>query len=96
MENNVEIKPHITEKSFALANAENKYTFVSEKRTNKIEVKKFVENEYKVEVLDVKSITKPGKMKIDWKNNKKFRKEDKTKYIVELKKGDKIDEFFSI
>jgi ribosomal protein L23 len=95
MENNFLIKPHITEKSFAMANAFNQYVFLTSENINKIEVKKYVEKEYKVKVLNVAKITQPGKKHIDWKTNRKFRKSDKKKYIVKLKKGDKIDEFLS-
>ena len=95
MESNFLIKPHITEKSFAMANAFNQYVFVTTEHVNKIELKKFVEKEYKVKVENVSSITQPGKKHIDWKTNRKFRKSDKKKYIVKLKKGDKIDEFLS-
>ncbi len=95
MENNIVIKPHITEKSFALANAFNKYVFITEDKVNKIELKKYVEKEYKVKVENVSSMTQPGKKHIDWKTNRKFRKSDRKKYIVQLKKGDKIDEFLN-
>ncbi len=95
MKNNIIVKPHITEKSFDMANSLNKYVFLVEGKMNKIEVKKYVEKEYKVKVLNVSSITQPGKMRTDWKTNRKFRKSDKKKYIVELKKGDKINEFLN-
>ena len=95
MKNNIVIKPHITEKSFEMANSLNKYVFVTENKVNKIELKKYVEKEYKVKVENVSSLTQPGKKHTDWKTNRKFRKSDKKKYIVQLKKGDKIDEFLS-
>jgi large subunit ribosomal protein L23 len=95
MKNNIIVKPHITEKSFDMANSLNKYVFLVEGKMNKIEVKKYVEKEYKVKVLNVSSITQPGKKRTDWKTNRKFRKSDKKKYIVELKKGDKINEFLN-
>ena len=34
----IELKPVISEKSFAMANANNKYTFLVERGNNKIEV----------------------------------------------------------
>ncbi len=95
MKNSIKIQPHITEKSFDMANAMNKYTFLAEERINKIELKKYIEKEYKVKVEKVTSLTKPGKKHIDWKTNRKFRKSDKKKYVVQLKKGDKIEEFLN-
>ncbi len=95
MKNNIVVQPHITEKSFAMANAFNKYVFMSKEKVNKIELKKHIEKEYKVEVKNIASITQPGKMHIDWKTNRKFRKSDRKKYIVELKKGDKIQDFLN-
>jgi ribosomal protein L23 len=95
MKNNYVIQPHITEKTFAMANAFNQYVFITDSKVNKIELKKYVEKEYKVKVENVGSITQPGKKHIDWKTNRKFRKSDRKKYIVQLKKGDKIEEFLN-
>ncbi len=95
MKNSFLIKPHITEKSFVMANAFNKYVFITDEKINKIELKKHIEKEYKVKVENVASLTQPGKKHTDWKTNRKFRKSDRKKYIVQLKKGDKIDEFLN-
>lgn len=97
MENkNITVKPVISEKSYTLANASNKYTFSVGTDVNKIEIKKAVEDKYKVKVEGVNIVIKPGKMKRDWKTNRKSRKSDIRKAIVTLKKGDKIDEFLNI
>ena len=97
MENKkIEIKPVVSEKSYNLANASNKYTFFVDSNVNKIEIKKAVEEEYKVTVELVNIVVKPGKMKRDWKTNKKNRNTDMRKAIVTLKKGNKIDEFLNI
>ncbi len=93
---NIVIKPVVSEKSYTLANASNKYTFLVENTVNKIEIKKEVESKYKVTVEGVNIVIRPGKMKRDWKSNKKSRKSDVRKAIVTLKKGDKIDEFLNI
>jgi len=93
---NILVKPVISEKSYTLANASNKYTFVVESGVNKIEIKSAVETKYKVKVETVNIVIKPGKMKRDWKTNRKSRKSDIRKAIVTLKKGDKIDEFLNI
>jgi large subunit ribosomal protein L23 len=89
----IEIQPLISEKSYAMANALNKYTFLVSRGVNKIEVGKEIEEKYKVKVIGVNSIVRLGKMKRDWKTNKRSRKSDMLKFIVTLKKGDKIDEF---
>lgn len=86
----------MTEKSYAVANAQNKYTFLVEGKANKIEIAKKVETEYKVKVEKVNTIVRPGKLRRDYKTNKMYRDEDKTKAVVTLKKGDKIDEFLNI
>jgi large subunit ribosomal protein L23 len=83
----------ISEKTYDMANALNKYTFLVPRGVNKIEVEKLVEDKYKVKVVKVNSIVKPGKLKRDWTSNKKRRMSDMIKMIVTLKQGDKIDEF---
>ncbi len=89
----IEIKPLISEKTYALANANNKYTFAVPRGYNKIEVKKAVETKYKVKVTEVNSIVRPGKLKRDFRTNKMRRNSDFMKIVVTLKSGDKIDEF---
>ena len=97
MENNkFELQPVVSEKSYSLANAQNKYTFLVDGKANKIEVAAEVEKKYKVKVEKVNSIVRPGKLRREYKTNKKYRDEDITKVIVTLKKGDKIDEFLNI
>lgn len=90
------LKPVVSEKSYSLANESNKYVFFVDSGVNKIEIKSAVEKKYKVKVLSVNIVIKPGKMVRDWKSNKSSRKSDKRKAIVTLKKGDKIDEFLNI
>jgi large subunit ribosomal protein L23 len=63
---------------------------------NKIEIAKKVEEDYKVKVEKVNTIVRPGKLRREYKTNKMYREEDKTKAMVTLKKGDKIDEFLNI
>ncbi|HPR91673.1 MAG TPA: 50S ribosomal protein L23 [Candidatus Dojkabacteria bacterium] len=92
----IELQPMVSEKSYAMANANNKYTFLVERYNNKIEVAKAVESKYKVKVESVNSVVKPGKMKRDLKTYKPRRERDMVKVIVTLKKGDKINEFLKI
>ena len=94
-ESTMKLVPIISEKSFAMANESNKYSFYAPLKVNKIEMKREIEQKYNVKVINVSSITRPGKAKADWKFGKTFRKSDKKKFIVQLKDGDKIDEFFN-
>lgn len=94
MENKkIELQPMLSEKSYAMANSDNKYVFLVSRGTNKIEVKKAIETKYKVKVIDMNSTVRIGKLKRDYKTYKLRRETDKIKMIVTLKKGDKIDEF---
>ncbi len=90
------LKPVVSEKSYSLANESNKYVFFVDSGVNKIEIKNAVEKKYKVKVLDVNITVRIGKSFRDYKTNKSFRKGDKRKAVVTLKKGDKIDEFLNI
>lgn len=92
----IKLQPMISEKSYNAANASNKYTFLVSSEANKIEIAKAIESKYKVKVEDVNVVIKPGKIKRDWKTNRKNRNTDAKKAIVTLKKGDKIDEFLNI
>lgn len=89
----IKLQPVISEKTYDMANALNKYTFLVQRGVNKIEVGKAVEDKYKVKVEKVNSVVRPGKLKRDWKSNKKRRRSDMVKMVLTLKKGDKIDEF---
>jgi ribosomal protein L23 len=93
---NWKLQPVVTEKSYSLANALNKYVFLVPRGVNKIEIAKEVEKKYKVHVTKVNMIVRPGKLVRDFKTYRKFRKEDMRKAVVQLKKGDKIDEFLNI
>jgi len=58
------IKPVITEKAETLTEKENKYTFIVDKKANKIQIKKAIEDMYKVNVVAVNTMIVPGKVKI--------------------------------
>lgn len=92
----MKIKPYLTEKSYKLASKFNKYTFVVDGFTSKIEVAKAIGERYNVKVTGVRSIVLPGKMKTNWAKYRKYRKPDLKKVIVTLKDGDKIEEFFNV
>ena len=78
-----------TEKGVARAEKENQYLFSVAKNANKIQIKKAVQDVYKVSVRSVNTQVVPGKLKRvrtqlgktpEWK-----------KAIVTLKEGQKID-----
>lgn len=56
------IKPVVTEKSTGLL-AENKYTFIVDINANKTEIKKAVEDIFKVKVENVNTMRVKGKLK---------------------------------
>ncbi len=77
-----------TEKSTAFEPL-NKYLFLVAKSANKIQIKRAVEDVYKVKVMDVNTIICPGKLKkVRYQLGKT---PDFKKAIVTLKEGQKID-----
>ncbi len=84
------IRPVVTEKSMNLL-ADNKYTFVVDKRSNKTEIKNAIEDIFKVKVDKVSTMIIKGKPK----RMGKFegRTSDRKKAIVSLKAGQKIKLF---
>lgn len=81
------IKPVITEKSMDLL-ADNKYTFIVDRKANKTEIKNAIENIFRVKVANVATMTTEGKLKRVGKFAGKTPKRKKA--IVTLKPGHKI------
>ncbi len=92
------IKPTLTEKADSLTEKLNKYTFIVDKKVNKLEVKKAVEQMYNVSVEAVNTSVVPGKAKN--RNTKngvvRGRKASYKKAVVTLAKGEEIDLFGNI
>jgi large subunit ribosomal protein L23 len=84
------IKPVVTEKSMNLL-ADNKYTFIVDKRSNKTEIKNAIEDIFKVRVEKVYTMNVKGKPKRMGKSV--GRTSDRKKAIVSLKSGQKIKLF---
>ncbi|MDR3643134.1 MAG: 50S ribosomal protein L23 [Candidatus Doudnabacteria bacterium] len=82
------IQPRVSEKAGHLA-GQNKYVFKIATLANKVEVKKAVENFYKVHVTQVNIIRNQGKNRTYGRTS--GRTSDFKKAIVTLKKGDKIE-----
>lgn len=85
------LKPHISEKSMSEIEKSNTYTFKVALNANKTEVKKAIEEIFKVKVLQVSTCRMPGKTKRmgvfvgttpSWK-----------KAMVRLADGDRIEIF---
>lgn len=87
------IKPLVSEKSMFLME-ENKYSFQVAKDANKIEIKKAVEDIFKVEVVNVTTRNIKGKLKRMGKYQ--GRRPDTKKAIVTLKAGDSIEIFTGV
>ena len=84
-------KPIITEKSMLMAEEQNKYTFSVDKRANKVQIKKAIEELFKVKVVKVHKInTTPKKKRVG--QHQGF-KPQMTKAIVTLAEGSKIEIF---
>ncbi|MDA8442327.1 MAG: 50S ribosomal protein L23 [Peptococcaceae bacterium] len=80
-------RPVVSEKSLGLME-ENKYTFLVDPKSNKIEIKKAVEEIFNVSVVAVHTMSVKGKLKRQGKHQ--GYTSDKKKAIVTLKPGDKI------
>jgi len=82
-------KPLFTEKGSNLKEAENKILVEVARNANKIDIKRAIEEIFKVKVQKVSTINKRGK----WKKFGKSvgKRPDRKKAIITLKKGEKLD-----
>lgn len=92
------IKPVLTEKMTDLGEKLNRYAFKVDRRANKIEIRKAVEDMYGVVVTNVNTINYMGKNK---RRSTKTailegRQNHYKKAIVTLKEGDTIDFYSNI
>ena len=90
---NILFKPIITEKASKISERLNQYTFLVDKRSNKIQIKKSVEETYDVKVDKVSTINYGSERKKRYtKNGIQNGKSNSTKKaIVKVAEGDKID-----
>jgi len=93
--NNILVKPIVTEKMTSLMESENKYGFIVNYNSNKIEIAKAITKRFEVEVVAVNTIRYKGKTKTQF--TKKGRFSGKTpqfkKAIITLKEGHTLDLF---
>jgi large subunit ribosomal protein L23 len=81
--------PMLTEKGTLLKEKENKVLFKVAKEANKIEIKRAVEETFKVKVDNVATINCRGKIKRMGRHEGK--RPDWKKAIITLKEGEKLD-----
>jgi large subunit ribosomal protein L23 len=92
------IRPIVTEKMTAQGEKENRYGFVVDKKSNKVQIKQAVENEYKVTVTGVRTMICRGKNRTRYTKSLilKGRTSSFKKAIVTVKTGEAIDLYSSI
>ncbi|HYD22241.1 MAG TPA: 50S ribosomal protein L23 [Flavipsychrobacter sp.] len=89
------VRPLITEKVNNQMEKNGRYTFEVDRRANKLEIKKAVEEFYGVKVTDVNTIVVPGKSKSRFTKAGFIQgvKGAYKKAVVTLSEGDSIDLF---
>ncbi len=82
-------KPLFTEKGSSLKESQNKILVEVSRDANKIDIKKSVEEIFKVKVEKVSTINIKGK----WKRQGRSigKRSDRKKAVITLKKGEKLD-----
>ncbi len=86
--------PLVSEKGTGMRMNENKYVFKVDKKANKLEVKRAIEELFKVKVEDVTTMIMPGKPKR--LGRFEGRRPDWKKAVVRLKKGETIELFETV
>jgi large subunit ribosomal protein L23 len=91
-------KPIITEKMTMLGEKRNQYAFRVDKKANKIQIKKAIEEMYGISVTSVNTMVYAGKRKSRFTKAGfiEGRKDSFKKAIVTLKEGDNIDFYSNI
>ena len=84
-------EPHLTEKTVLQKELANQVTFLVDKAANKIEIKRAIEDLFKVTVLRVNTVNTRGKHKRMGRFTGK--RPDWKKAVVTLKEGDRIEYF---
>lgn len=92
------IKPVITEKMTSMGDTLGRYAFLVDKKANKLQIKKAVEDLYEVKVAEVNTMIYAGKTKSRYTKAGYIsgRKNSTKKAIVTLAQGEKIDFYSNI
>lgn len=87
------IKPILSEKANKQTEKMNRYAFVVDRKANKIEIKKAVEQFYGVQVENVNTLVMPSKLKAKYTKAGFIvgRKPAKKKAVVTIAAGESID-----
>lgn len=87
------IKPVLTEKVNKLIDKNRSYTFVVDRKANKLEIKKAIEEFYGVTVTDVNTLVLPGKNKTRYTKAGFIKgiKPPRKKAVVTLAEGEEIN-----
>ena len=90
------VKPVVTEKTTAQMEAENVYSFIVNRKANKIDIANAVEALWDVQVLDVRTMRYAGKMRRSFlgqmnRNWSLGRQASFKKAVVKLAEGDDIE-----
>ncbi len=95
---NILIKPIVTEKATTQSEDLNRYGFVVDKRANKLQIKKAIEELYGVTVASVNTMHYPGKRKMRYTRTGIISGKTTSykKAIVTLVEGDSIDFYSNI
>ncbi len=93
MSRDVLIRPIISERSQKLTKKLGTYLFVVDKKANKVEIKKAVEQMYGVSVDSVNTLIRPGKQKTRYTRKGVIAGQTKAvkRAYVTLSKGEEID-----
>jgi len=92
------VKPIVTEKSYKLTDTRKTYTFRVDRKANKLEVKKAVEEFYGVTVTEVNTVVVPAKAKSKFTKAGFIsgRKPAYKKAYVKVAEGETIDLYSNI
>jgi len=92
------IKPVITEKMTAMGEKLNRYGFIVQRKANKLQIKKAIEDLYGVQISDVNTMVIPGKAKTRYTKSGFMSGQTSAykKAIVTLKEGETIDFYSNI
>jgi len=86
------IRPVVSEKSYALME-NNVYVFVVDPSATKVDVRRAVEEAFRVRVDRVNTLNRKGKVRRNRRTNTVGRRSDTKRAIVTLHEGDSIDLF---
>jgi large subunit ribosomal protein L23 len=89
------IKPLLSEKANKMSEKMNRYSFWVDKKANKLEIKKAVEQFYGVQVKEVNTSVMPSKLKARYTKSGFIvgRKPSRKKAVVTVAEGETLDLF---